>query len=76
MSPLNPTFKPTGSREGNAPRIPKASHPSDKDLVKSLLTQLLHQGHGTINWSQWILIELGHQEEIGGGKDEVHREGT
>ena len=76
MSLLDPTSRPTGSCKDNASRTPKASHLNNKDLVRLPLTQLQRQGHGIINWFQWISIEPGHQEEIGEGEDEVHREGT
>ena len=76
MPLLNPTSRPTGSRKDNASRTPKASHLNDKDLVRLLSTQLQRQGHGIINWFQWVSIKPGHQEEIGEGEDEVCREGT
>ena len=72
---LDLTSRQTGKPEGNASRAIKASSHNNKGLAKPLLTPLQHQDHGTINQSQWILIELECREEIGEEEEEVRREG-
>ena len=72
---LGLTSRQTGKPEGNASKAIRASSCNDKGLARPLLTPLQCRDHGTINQSQWILIKLEHQEEIGEDEEEVRREG-
>ena len=75
MLPLfDQTFRQTGKHKDNASKAIKINSNSNKVLDRPLITPPLHQDHGIINQSPWILIELEHQEETGGGEEEVHKE--
>ena len=68
------TSKQIGKHEDNIFQTTRANSLSDKGSARPLSTPLPHQGHGTINQFQWILIEPERQEEIGEAKEEAHRE--
>ena len=68
------TSRQTGKHEGNTSKATKINSNSDKVLDRPLTTPPQHQDHGTISQFPWISIELEHQEETGGGEEEVHKE--
>ena len=72
----NQISRQTGRHEDNASKETKTSNCHIKGSGRPLLTPPPRRNHGTINQSQWISTEPEHQEEIGEGEGEVHREGT
>ena len=75
MPPFDPTSKQAGKCEDNASKATRANNRSIKGSARPLSSPPQHRDCGTINQSQQISIELGHQGGTGEDGEEAHKEG-